>query len=150
MFLFQQIDDTTVEILVGIKYIYRKGPLTKMISRNTGSRKEDKSFLCAFQKNLRLLNFSKCSITMVGKEYLQEYFNRQCRIVLYGWCKNMIWFQITYVGNNRVELKYNSLPVKFSSNRICYRLSDARFSYSGWTSKAQNWSFQGVVELSYG
>ena len=146
------MDDTTVEILVGIKYIYRKGPLTKIISRNTGSRKEDKSFLCAFQKNLRLLDFSKCSITMVGKEYLQEYFNRQCRIVLYGWCikYDLIPDNIKTVGNNRVELKYNSLPVKFSSNRICYRLSDARFSYSGWTSKAQNWSFQGVVELSYG
>ena len=77
------MDDTTVEILVGLKYIYRKGPLTKMIARNTGSTKEDKNFLCAFQNKLRLLDFSKCSITIVGKKYLQEYFDKQCRIVLY-------------------------------------------------------------------
>ena len=80
----KQIDDLSVQILVGQKYIYNKGPLTKIILRNTGSKKEVQNYACAFQKTLCLLDFSKCSITIVGKESLQNHFEKRCRIVLHG------------------------------------------------------------------
>ena len=80
----KEMDDLSVQILVGLKFIYKKGPLTKIISRNTGSKKEVESYICAFRKTLCLLDFSKCSVTMVGKEFLEKHFEKRCRIVLHG------------------------------------------------------------------
>ena len=88
LFLFKKLDDLTVEILVGMKCIFNKGPLTKIITRNTTSRKEVRSYICAFRQMLCVLDFSKCSITMVGKEYLEKHFERRCRIIIHSWCKH--------------------------------------------------------------
>ena len=75
------MDDVTVEILTGLKYIYSKGPLTKIVSRKTSSNKEATGYNCAFRQGLCLLDFSKCNVTVVGKNMLEDFFGNKCRIM---------------------------------------------------------------------
>ena len=75
------MDDLTVEILTGLKYIYSKGPLTKIVSRKTKPTEEENGYNCAFRQSLRLLDFSKCNVTVIGKNMLEDFFGNKCRIM---------------------------------------------------------------------